>query len=140
MVGIVEGKTVLITGGGGGIGRATALAFAREGARVAVGDYAGDAAAETAAMVKAAGGQAITIIGDVTRARDVETMLGDTIAAFGRLDCASWRGDLARRGLGATTIPPSAVAGIEFPHFRSCGSLVVPRRSKWTRPSNWPGT
>jgi NAD(P)-dependent dehydrogenase (short-subunit alcohol dehydrogenase family) len=88
MVGIVEGKTVLITGAGGGIGRATALVFAREGARVAVADYAGEAAAETAAMVKAAGGQAITLIGDVTRARDVETMLGDTIAAFGRLDCA----------------------------------------------------
>jgi NAD(P)-dependent dehydrogenase (short-subunit alcohol dehydrogenase family) len=88
VAGLLDGKSALITGGGGGIGRATALAFAREGARVAVGDYAAETAAETAAMVKAAGGEAITLIGDVTRARDVRTMLDDTIVAFGRLDCA----------------------------------------------------
>jgi len=88
MAGLLDGKSALITGGGGGIGRATALAFAREGARVAVADYAADTAAETVAMVNAAGGQAITLTGDVTRARDVKTMLDDTIVAYGRLDCA----------------------------------------------------
>src|SRR5271167_1867475 len=88
MAGLLDGKSALITGGGGGIGRATALAFAREGARVAVADYAADTAAETVAMVNAAGGQAITLTGDVTRARDVKTMLDDAIVAYGRLDCA----------------------------------------------------
>ena len=88
MAGLLDGKAALITGGGGGIGRATALAFAREGARVAVADYAAETAAETVAMVNAAGGQAITLTGDVTRDRDVKTMLDDTIIAYGRLDCA----------------------------------------------------
>jgi NAD(P)-dependent dehydrogenase (short-subunit alcohol dehydrogenase family) len=88
MPGLLDGKSALVTGGGGGIGRATALAMAREGARVAVADYAADAAAETVAMVNASGGQAITLTGDVTRARDVKSMLDDTIVAYGRLDCA----------------------------------------------------
>ena len=88
MAGIVEGKVALVTGGGGGIGRAAALAFAREGARVAVADFAADTARDTVALINDAGGQAITLTGDVTRAKDVRTMIDDTIAAYGRLDCA----------------------------------------------------
>src|SRR5205823_4691004 len=88
MPGLLDGKTALITGGGGGIGRAAALAFAREGARLAVADYAAETAAETVGMINAGGGQAITLTGDVTRAADVKTMLDDTIVAYGRLDCA----------------------------------------------------
>jgi NAD(P)-dependent dehydrogenase (short-subunit alcohol dehydrogenase family) len=88
MAGIVEGKVALVTGGGGGIGRAAALAFAREGARVAVADFAAAAAHDTVAQINAAGGQAITLTGDVTRAKDVRAMLDDTVTAYGRLDCA----------------------------------------------------
>jgi len=88
MPGLLDGKSALVTGGGGGIGRATALAMAREGARVAVADFMADGAAETVAMVNQAGGQAITLTGDVTRAKDVKAMLEDTILAHGRLDCA----------------------------------------------------
>ena len=88
MAGLLDGKSALITGGGGGIGRATALVFAREGARVAVADYAAETAAETVGLINANGGQAITLTGDVSRANDVRTMLDDTIVAFGRLDCA----------------------------------------------------
>jgi NAD(P)-dependent dehydrogenase (short-subunit alcohol dehydrogenase family) len=62
--------------------------MAREGARVAVADYMADAAAATVGQINAAGGQAITLTGDVTRDRDVKSMLDDTIVAFGRLDCA----------------------------------------------------
>src|SRR5271165_4530010 len=76
MAGILDGKSALITGGGGGIGRATALAFAREGARVAVADVVVEAAGETVALVNAAGGQAISLSGDVSR------------GTYGRLDCA----------------------------------------------------
>ena len=88
VAGIVEGKVALVTGGGGGIGRAAALAFAREGARVAVADFVAAAARDTVALINAAGGQAITLTGDVTRAKDVRAMLDDTVTAYGRLDCA----------------------------------------------------
>jgi NAD(P)-dependent dehydrogenase (short-subunit alcohol dehydrogenase family) len=88
MAGILEGKVALVTGGGGGIGRATALAMMREGARVAVADFNAAAAHGTVAQINAAGGQAITLTGDVTRAKDVRTMVEDTVTAYGRLDCA----------------------------------------------------
>src|SRR3989440_6619429 len=88
MAGLLEGKSALITGGGGGIGRATALAFAREGARVGVADVSADAAAETVAQINAAGGQAISLSGDVTRDLDVRAMINGVVGAFGRLDCA----------------------------------------------------
>src|ERR1700675_2627865 len=88
MPGMLDGKVALVTGGGGGIGRATALAMMREGARVAVADFDAAAARDTVAQINAAGGQAITLTGDVTRARDVRTMVEDTVTAYGRLDCA----------------------------------------------------
>ena len=72
MAGLLDGKSALITGGGGGIGRATALAFAREGARVAVADASEATAQETVALINKAGGQAMTLTGDVTDARVVE--------------------------------------------------------------------
>ena len=67
--GILDGKVALVTGGGGGIGRATALAMVREGARVAVADFDAAAARDTVAQINAAGGQAITLTGDVTSTR-----------------------------------------------------------------------
>ena len=88
MAGMLDGKSALITGGGGGIGHATALAFAREGARVAVADVAVEAARETVALVNAAGGQAISLSGDVSRDADVRVMIEGVVASYGRLDCA----------------------------------------------------
>lgn len=85
---MLAGKTALVTGGGNGIGRAAALAFAREGARVAVADYEAEAAQATVALINQAGGQAISLSGDVTRAAQVQAMVDATVAAFGRLDCA----------------------------------------------------
>jgi NAD(P)-dependent dehydrogenase (short-subunit alcohol dehydrogenase family) len=88
MAGMLDGKSTLITGGGGGIGRATALAFAREGARVAVADLVAEAARETVALVNAAGGQAISLSGDVSRDADVRAMIAAVVDTYGRLDCA----------------------------------------------------
>jgi NAD(P)-dependent dehydrogenase (short-subunit alcohol dehydrogenase family) len=89
-VGLVDGKSGLVTGAAGGIGRATALCFAREGAAVAVSDLEGRRAdgEETAQLIEAAGGRAIFIAGDVTSASDHERMVAETVSAFGRLDFA----------------------------------------------------
>jgi NAD(P)-dependent dehydrogenase (short-subunit alcohol dehydrogenase family) len=88
MAGILEGKTALITGAGGGIGRAASLAFAREGARVACADANRDAASDTVAMVNAIGGQALALGGDVTDDATVQGLIRATLEAYGRLDCA----------------------------------------------------
>jgi len=88
MAGILERKVALVTGGASGIGRATALAMAREGARVAVADRTEEIAAGTVALINAAGGQAIAIGGDVTVETDVAAMVARTVAAYGRIDCA----------------------------------------------------
>ena len=88
MAGLLDGKSALITGGGGGIGRATALIFAREGARLAVADASAAAAQETVSQVNAMGGQAIALTGDVTDASAVQAMIAAVVSAFGRVDCA----------------------------------------------------
>ena len=102
MAGILAGKTALVTGGASGIGRATALAMAREGARVAVSDLSEESAASTVALINQAGGQAIAIGGDVANEADVQAMVARTIAAFGRLDCAFNNAGISPRNVGPT--------------------------------------
>jgi NAD(P)-dependent dehydrogenase (short-subunit alcohol dehydrogenase family) len=100
MTGILDGKVALVTGGASGIGRATAVAMAREGARVAVADRAEETAAETVALINAAGGQAIAIGGDVTKEADVAATIARTVSAFGRIDCAFNNAGIATRAVG----------------------------------------
>ncbi|MCA3323044.1 MAG: glucose 1-dehydrogenase [Roseomonas sp.] len=88
MIRNLEGKRALVTGGASGIGRATALAFAREGARVAVADILEEAAEGTVSEIKAMGGQALAIACDVTDDDAVKAMIAATVDAFGGLDCA----------------------------------------------------
>ena len=102
MAGILAGKTALVTGGASGIGRATALAMAREGARVAVSDLSEESAASTVALINQAGGQAIAIGGDVAKEADVQAMVARTVAAFGRLDCAFNNAGISPRNVGPT--------------------------------------
>lgn len=84
----LEGKSALVTGGASGIGRATALAFAREGARVAVADILEEAAQSTVSEIEAMGGQALAIACDVTDDDAVKAMIAATVDAYGSLDCA----------------------------------------------------
>jgi NAD(P)-dependent dehydrogenase (short-subunit alcohol dehydrogenase family) len=83
-----EGKVVLVTGAAGGIGRATALAFGRAGASVVVADISVDGGHATAAMIVEAGGKALFVQSNVTRAAEVEALVDKTVAYYGRLDCA----------------------------------------------------
>lgn len=88
MTNLLAGKSALVTGAGNGIGRATALAMAREGARVVVADIEAEAAAETVAAINEAGGQSVAKTGDLSRSTDVAALIEAVIAAYGRLDCA----------------------------------------------------
>jgi NAD(P)-dependent dehydrogenase (short-subunit alcohol dehydrogenase family) len=88
MAGLVEGKVVLVTGAGSGIGRATAQLFAREGATVAVVDNVVAGGEETVRLITAAGGHATFIPADVSQATHVEAMVRHVVETFGRLDCA----------------------------------------------------
>jgi NAD(P)-dependent dehydrogenase (short-subunit alcohol dehydrogenase family) len=85
---IFAGKVAFVTGAASGIGRAAALAFAREGASVAVADVAEQGNQETARMIEQQGGRALAVRCDVTRAEDVRAALDRTVEAFGRLDVA----------------------------------------------------
>jgi NAD(P)-dependent dehydrogenase (short-subunit alcohol dehydrogenase family) len=82
------GKVAFVTGAGSGIGRATALAFAREGASVVVSDISEQNVRETARMIEELGGRALAVACDVTRSEDVKAALDETIETFGRLDVA----------------------------------------------------
>jgi NAD(P)-dependent dehydrogenase (short-subunit alcohol dehydrogenase family) len=82
------GKVALVTGAGGGIGRAAALRFAREGAGVVVADVSENHNQETARMIEEQGGRALAVRCDVTRPEDIKAALDKTVEAFSRLDFA----------------------------------------------------
>jgi NAD(P)-dependent dehydrogenase (short-subunit alcohol dehydrogenase family) len=88
MAGIVQNKIALVTGGSSGIGRATCLVFAREGAKVVIADIDLPGGEETVKMIKRVGGEATFIQTDVREAPQVEAMVDKIIKIYGRLDCA----------------------------------------------------
>lgn len=88
MPGTLDGKVALVTGGASGIGRATALTFAREGARLIIADTNADGGQQSVHMITENGGEATFVRVDVTQAADVEGMISAAVATYGRLDCA----------------------------------------------------
>src|SRR4051794_7317233 len=107
MAGLVDGKVVLVTGAGSGIGRASALAFAREGARgVVVADIDPDGGNETVELVRDTNGGADArfVACDVTDAMQVDAAVAAAVDAYGRLDCAHNNAGISLAPRGFTAV------------------------------------
>lgn len=88
MAGQLDARVALVTGGGSGIGRASAVVFAREGAKVVVTDVDEDGGQETVRLIEAAGGTARFVRADVSQAAEVAALVEQTVSTYGRLDYA----------------------------------------------------
>ena len=88
MLSILQGKVALVTGGGTGIGRATALDFAEKGASVVIADVNAKEAEHTVELIKKIGGKAIFVHADISKAAECQAMVAQAVKAFGRLDFA----------------------------------------------------
>lgn len=103
-----EGKVVLVTGGSSGIGRATALAFAAEGARVAIAARRPGESEEVVKQIVGQGGEAFFVQTDITQPAQVERMVQSTVDRWGRLDCA-----FNNAGIIGTPFVPTPAYGLE---------------------------
>lgn len=97
-MGKFDGRVAMITGAGAGIGRDSALAFAREGAAVAVVDVRGERAEQTAELIRQAGGQAAAFLCDVRGGEGVEATTAEVLARFGRIDALFNNAGTTRQG------------------------------------------
>ena len=95
----LNGKVAWITGGASGIGRATALRFANEGASIAAGDVDSEGLESVVQEIEAGGGKALAVTGDVTNRDEVQSMVQTTLEAFGKLDILINNAGINRDGL-----------------------------------------
>ena len=151
----LEGRVAVVTGFGSGIGRSTAVGFAKEGAKVIGLSRSTDSGEETARLVREAGSDALFISTDIQKLEDVEAAMAQGIAAFGRLDIAVNSAGVRVNGAAAdlpnrTGTPPWAQTsrGLSWsrgPPFLRCGgqagasSSTFRRRRGSTAPrAGWP--
>jgi NAD(P)-dependent dehydrogenase (short-subunit alcohol dehydrogenase family) len=99
VAGLLEGKVTLVTGGASGIGRATALACAREGAKLIIADTQEESGHHTVHLITEKGGDASFVQTDVTRATEVEALISTAVERYGRLDCAHNNAGISGRGI-----------------------------------------
>ncbi|MEV0114507.1 glucose 1-dehydrogenase [Streptomyces sp. NPDC050844] len=99
------GRTALVTGGGSGLGRAIALAFAAEGANVVVAGRTEGPLKETVGLIEEAGGSALAVTADVTRSADLATLVSTTVERFGSLDVAVNNAGVLRAGQPVADLP-----------------------------------
>ncbi|MFJ3795378.1 SDR family NAD(P)-dependent oxidoreductase [Streptomyces sp. NPDC090088] len=100
-----SGRTALVTGGGSGIGRAVALAFAAEGARVVVAGRRPEPLKETVALIEERGGEALAVPADVSRSGDAEALVATAVDHFGSLDVAVNNAGVFRGGVPLADLP-----------------------------------
>ncbi len=125
-----DGKVALVTGGSAGIGRAAVLAYARAGARVAIGDINVAEGEETVRVVEEAGGEAAFIRTDVSQRSEVEALVEGTIARFGRLDCAFNNAGVDNLHFPVGELPEAEwdrVIGINLKGMMFCLRYEIPR-------------
>lgn len=134
MAGTLAGKVALVTGGSTGIGKATSLVFAREGAMVVVADINVDGGEDTARLIQDSGGKAIFVESDVSREADVEALVSKAVETYGRLDCAFNNAGISGN-VGASTHEYSdesweRVMGINLKGVWLCMKYEIPQMLK----------
>ncbi|MBT4512681.1 MAG: SDR family oxidoreductase [Chloroflexi bacterium] len=128
-----DGKVALVTGGGAGIGRATALAFSRYGAKVVVADVVPEAGEETVHLIAEAGGDAVFVKCDVSSEEEVESMINKAVETYGRLDCAANNAGISgerQRTIDCTIENWEMVNGINLKGVWLCMKYEIPQMLK----------
>jgi len=149
---VLEGKVALITGASQGLGRALALAFAREGARVVVNARSEESVRPIAGEVEEAGGEGLAVAADVSKDSDVKRLVDETVERFGRIDVlvnnagllgprvaiADYPEDEWRRVIDANLTGPFLVSRAAIPHLSEGASIInlvsgvsVEGRAEW---------
>jgi NAD(P)-dependent dehydrogenase (short-subunit alcohol dehydrogenase family) len=127
MPGQLNGKVALVTGGASGIGRATALAFAREGAKLIVADVHTDGGQQTVHIIQEHGGEAIFVKTDVTQPAAVAALISRAVEIYGRLDCAHNNAGISGAGIGGEQRTLTA----EYPEERWHQVLAINLTGVW---------
>ncbi|MDP2708747.1 MAG: 3-oxoacyl-ACP reductase family protein [bacterium] len=128
----LSNKVAIITGAGSGIGRASALAFAREGAKILVADWGEEGGTETAELIKRQGGEAIFVKADVSSAADADNLAKQCLAAFGRVDILFNNAGIVKMGALAETSEADwdQVINVNLKGMFLCSKAVIPAMLK----------
>jgi NAD(P)-dependent dehydrogenase (short-subunit alcohol dehydrogenase family) len=135
---MLEGKVVLITGASQGLGRALALAYAREGAKLAINARSEDSIRPVAEQAEEQGAEVLAVAADVSRSADVERLVSETVERFGGIDVLvnnagilgprvaieEYPEDEWRRVIDANLTGPFLVSKAAIPHMREGGSII----------------